>query len=239
MTYYEKEWIEKFNDLIEANLDNPNFATDDYCRELGLSRSQLFRIVKENAQLSISLYIRKRKLLKAKDLLDISDFKIAEVSYQIGLDSPQSFSKFFTREFGISPTEYRKNRTLSEISIPEPSEENMVEVEIKDIVTDNIPRKTSINRLYLFVGLALIIVVLLAFFVQQKGRDRKNTEGVTSSVYKNNSIAILPFKNMGNPETDFFVEGAVEQIYSSLALIEDLNVISKSSSFLFKDSKKL
>ncbi len=232
MTYSENEWLEKLNQLIENNLDNPNFTTDDYYRELGLSRSHMFRLVKEHSQLSISLYIRQRKLLKAKELLDNSDLKIAEISYQIGMDSPQSFSKFFTKEFGISPMEYRKLKLV-------PDEKIISDVVgLEAIVVNNISQNLSKKYLYFGLSITVLLIFAVGFFLLQKGSKALNTEGVSETGSNENSIAILPFKSLGAPETAFFVEGAMEQVYSSLALIESLKVISRSSSSLFQDSKK-
>ncbi len=232
MTYSENDWVEKLNQLIENNLDNPNFTTDDYCRELGLSRSHMFRLVKEHSQLSISLYIRQRKLLKAKELLDNSDRKIAEISYQIGMDSPQSFSKFFTKEFGISPMEYRKLKLVPDAKIMSDG------VGLEAIAVNNIPQKLSKKYLYFGFSITVLIIFTLGFILFQKGTEALDTEGVSETGNNENSIAILPFKSLGAPETTFFVEGAMEQVYSSLALIESLKVISRSSSSLFQDSKK-
>ena len=102
--------IDKINQLIDENLDNQSFSSDTICKELGLSRSQLFRLVKDSSDLSISLYIRQRKLQKAKELLVNSELKISEITYAVGIDFPQSFSKYFTETYGVSPTEYRKNK---------------------------------------------------------------------------------------------------------------------------------
>ncbi len=49
------------------------------------------------------------------------------------------------------------------------------------------------------------------------------------------SIAVLPFVNMSNdPEQDYFSDGITEEIINSLVHLKDLNVASRTSSFLFK-----
>lgn len=49
------------------------------------------------------------------------------------------------------------------------------------------------------------------------------------------SIAVLPFDNMsGDPEQEFFVDGVVEDILTTLAKIEHLFVIARNSSFTYK-----
>ena len=54
--------------------------------------------------------------------------------------------------------------------------------------------------------------------------------------YGDRSIAVLPFDNMSSdPEQVYFVDGVAEEILNLLARIRDLRVISRSSSFAFRD----
>ena len=49
------------------------------------------------------------------------------------------------------------------------------------------------------------------------------------------SIAVLPFENMsGNPEQEYFVDGLVEDITTSLCCIPSLFVIARNSAFTYK-----
>ncbi len=51
------------------------------------------------------------------------------------------------------------------------------------------------------------------------------------------SLAVLPFSNAsGDPEADYLGEGIAESLINSLTAIPDLRVVSRSSSFRFKDS---
>lgn len=50
------------------------------------------------------------------------------------------------------------------------------------------------------------------------------------------SIAVLPFANMsGDPEQDYFADGMVEEIVTGLSRIKWLSVISRSSTFVYKN----
>jgi adenylate cyclase len=49
------------------------------------------------------------------------------------------------------------------------------------------------------------------------------------------SIAVLPFRNLSSdPENEYFSDGVTEEIINALTRVEGLNVIARSSSFLFK-----
>lgn len=53
---------------------------------------------------------------------------------------------------------------------------------------------------------------------------------------KKNTIAVLPFKNISSDEqNEFFSDGITEEIINALSKIDSLNVISRTSSFYFKD----
>lgn len=226
----DKNFIEQLNQLIDKNILNGNYSIDDICLELGMSRSQLFRLVKEETDLSISRYIRRRRLLKGKELIETTDRKIAEVSYEIGLDSPQTFTKYFTEEFGISPSEYRKNRekeTLEET----PSEESVVVQNAESQEVEKVLPAANKQGRYKYVALALLVTVLVAvgaWIIKGSGAFGESE----------NSIAVLPFKSNGNSEAELLAEGVTDQIHGSLATLRHLKVISKNSSELFRESKK-
>src|SRR5256885_5785160 len=49
------------------------------------------------------------------------------------------------------------------------------------------------------------------------------------------SIAVLPFQNMsGDPEQEYFVDGIAEDVLTTLSKIQELMVIARNSSFVFK-----
>lgn len=235
MTNAEKVLIEKLNQIIEDNLENSSFSTDDICRELGISKSQLYRILKELFNLSTSLYIRKRRLLKAKDLLADVNLKIAEISYKTGIDSPQNFSKYFTQEFGLSPTEYRKYPQIKE-------DENT-----RQVITDYSAQRNQTllgkSKTYIYYGIGLSILILLlsgVFFWQKISQTLTDNEPDLNfpSGISDNAIAILPFKNLGTLKNAVFTEGVMEQIHNSLAKINTIKVISTTSSNRYANTNK-
>jgi TolB-like protein/class 3 adenylate cyclase len=53
------------------------------------------------------------------------------------------------------------------------------------------------------------------------------------------SIAVLPFENMsGDPEQEYFADGTVEDVLTTLSKIQELVVIARNSSFVFKGQKR-
>jgi adenylate cyclase len=106
--------LKKLNQIIEANLDNPGFSLDDTCHELGVSRSHLHRVLIEETQLSAALYIRKKRIEKAKELLSTTQLRISEIADAVGISNPANFSKYFLEEYNVSPSEFRKTVVIAE-----------------------------------------------------------------------------------------------------------------------------
>ena len=48
-------------------------------------------------------------MLEARRLLRYTDMQIKVIAYEIGYDDIQAFSRFFKKQEGISPSEFRKN----------------------------------------------------------------------------------------------------------------------------------
>ncbi len=76
-----------------------------------------------------------------------------------------------------------------------------------------------------------------AYGVTLKPGDISSTAPVTTqpALPDRSSIAVLPFDNMsGDPEQDYFADGVVEEIITSLSQLDQLFVISRNSSFAYK-----
>lgn len=53
------------------------------------------------------------------------------------------------------------------------------------------------------------------------------------------SIAVLPFQNMsGDPEQEYFADGVAEDVLTTLSKIQELMVIARNSSFVFKGQNR-
>jgi len=79
---------------------------------LGISRSTLFRCFKAEFGVSVKRYLDNRRLLKAKELLARSVQSISTIGQLCGYTDPLYFSRAFSKNFGLSPGQYR-NRLLN------------------------------------------------------------------------------------------------------------------------------
>jgi len=104
---YDDELLEKLFRIMEENLEETGFNVHKMCSMVHLSHMHLIRKVKQlTGQKPIDL-LKSYRLKRAKELLRQNNLNIAEVAYKVGYDMPNSFSRAFKKEFGISPTAYK------------------------------------------------------------------------------------------------------------------------------------
>lgn len=75
---------------------------------LGISQPYLYKVFKEKCGLSPQEKINNLKILRAKNMLRQETMSITDIAYSLGFATPQDFSKFFKKNTGQSPTNYRQ-----------------------------------------------------------------------------------------------------------------------------------
>ena len=102
----EDKFTQKFFEVIEKNISNPDLNIDMICREVGLSRTNLYRKLKAITDLSPVELIRNKRLEVATRLLQESDYTVSEISTYVGFNSHAYFTQCFKAAYGCSPSEY-------------------------------------------------------------------------------------------------------------------------------------
>ncbi len=91
-----------------------NFRTaislDDIANYLGLSSSYFSRLFSEEVGDGFVAYLTDIRIEKAKELLSQTNLKVYEISYMVGYDNPNYFSRVFKKETGLSPYEFRSHK---------------------------------------------------------------------------------------------------------------------------------
>jgi AraC-like DNA-binding protein len=88
--------------LIEAGLSGP-LAVPEIARRAGISHNQLTRLFRAETGDTVVGYIRRRRLLQARHLLQHTTLSIPAVAATVGIADLQAFNKACRREFGRSP----------------------------------------------------------------------------------------------------------------------------------------
>jgi AraC-like DNA-binding protein len=99
---------DKARRCILRNLRSHRLGVNMLCRELGMSRSSVYRLLE--AEGGVARYIQDLRLSESlAQLSDPSNTKpIATIADELGLMDSSSFSRAFRRQFGISPTDARE-----------------------------------------------------------------------------------------------------------------------------------
>ncbi len=100
--------IREFNFLVEQHFRSKH-SVKEYADLMHRSPKTLSNIFSKVNQKTPLQYIQERRMLEARRSLRYTDKAISEIAYDIGFDDVQSFSRFFKKKEGVSPTGYRDN----------------------------------------------------------------------------------------------------------------------------------
>lgn len=98
--------VERFQRLVERDHARRH-RVFDYASELGVSPGHLSALCRDVLRSSAGRVVRQRVALEARRLLAHSDLTAAQVGFRLGFDDPAYFARFFRREAGLAPTEFR------------------------------------------------------------------------------------------------------------------------------------
>lgn len=101
--------MERVMKVINENIANSTLNVEQLATEVGMSRAQLYRRMKDITGLSASDFIRDQRLRQAAKLLKKQKSTVTQIAYAVGFTSQAHFSTMFKRLYGMSPTEYMEN----------------------------------------------------------------------------------------------------------------------------------
>jgi signal transduction histidine kinase/DNA-binding response OmpR family regulator len=104
----DKKFITDFTALVETNVANDEFSVDDICKQMGISKVQLYRKVKALLNINVNDFIIDTRLQKAKYFLQHEELTISEIAYKVGFSSPAYFSTVFKSKFGVTPKAFKE-----------------------------------------------------------------------------------------------------------------------------------
>ena len=109
ITLESKEFLTKLINVIEANMLNPELGTIFLTEEFNLSKSTLYRKIKNASGMTLNQLIKKVKLDRAAQLLKDESKTITEIVYEVGFNDVKHFREIFNQQFEMSPSKYRKS----------------------------------------------------------------------------------------------------------------------------------
>ena len=109
--------MERIMKAINEHLSDSDFNVEMLTKEVGISRAQLHRKMKEMTGLPISEFIRNIRLEQAVRLLKEQKINVTQVAYTVGFSNLAHFSTVFRKQFGVSPTEYIEQNSQVDTNI--------------------------------------------------------------------------------------------------------------------------
>ena len=104
----DQDFLSKLDTVILQNLEDPHLNVESLASLMNMSRSTLYRKIKEISELSPNELINVSRLRKAAFLLKTSNKKIFEISEEVGYKSQTNFGRNFQKHFGMPPSEFLK-----------------------------------------------------------------------------------------------------------------------------------
>jgi len=104
----DEKFLMTINELIQGNLENPDFSIDELAQALSISRSGFHKKLKGISTLTPNDYIKLIRLKKAAELLRDGHYRVNEICDKVGFNSPSYFSKCFQDQFGMLPSDFAK-----------------------------------------------------------------------------------------------------------------------------------
>jgi len=102
---FEDKFMNQVREIMMSNLANEALDIPHICQALSLSRTQLYRKFRSLTNLTVTQYLLMLRLHKARSILSGKKVTVAEAAYKTGFRNVSHFSRTFTKEFGINPSE--------------------------------------------------------------------------------------------------------------------------------------
>jgi LacI family transcriptional regulator len=88
---------------------------NDIAKSVGLSRRVLEKRFRAHLNCSINDHIRQYRVRRIEELLAGSEMTISEIALFMGFPDAAHIARYFKRETGVNPAEYRRNRPASSV----------------------------------------------------------------------------------------------------------------------------
>jgi YesN/AraC family two-component response regulator len=108
-TSHDEIFLKNAMDVVERHIGNAEFRVCTFVSEMNMSRSVLYRKFESLTGQSVNEFVRNVRLKRAAQILALNELTVSEVSYEVGFNDPQYFSKCFNKFFGMTPSEYARN----------------------------------------------------------------------------------------------------------------------------------
>jgi len=112
ITSIDKQFLKNATEIIKTNLSEDLFSVEVFAEKIAMSRSQLHRKLIAVIDESPGDLIRRIRMTTATKLIEQKFGNISEIALEVGYSNPANFTRSFTKQFGVSPSEYQNKKSL-------------------------------------------------------------------------------------------------------------------------------
>ncbi|HJR99980.1 MAG TPA: two-component regulator propeller domain-containing protein [Flavobacterium sp.] len=102
----DEKFLKKLDEEILKNITDSDLSVESLAEIMNMSRSTLYRKIKDISNLSPNELINIVRLKRAAELLLNQDYKMYEIAEMVGYKSQTSFGRNFQKHFAMTPSEY-------------------------------------------------------------------------------------------------------------------------------------
>ena len=118
-----KKNLQNMNDMEQAAQYfrmhyNKPISIEDYAVSHNMSISWFIQNFRQYANTTPAQYVQSLRLTNAKMLLETTNYNITEIANLVGYENPLYFSRFFRKQCGMSPSQFRKQLVLNAENCP-------------------------------------------------------------------------------------------------------------------------
>ena len=105
----QNDLVREFNYLVETHFKEKH-AVADYAEMLFKSPKTITNVFKTLGEKTPLQFIQERLMLESRRLLWYTDRDVSQIAYDLGFNDIQTFSRFFKKQQGTSPSQYRAEK---------------------------------------------------------------------------------------------------------------------------------
>lgn len=150
-----KQKVNQVLDYISANLHSP-LQLDVIADKINVSQRQLLRIMSSVLNEPLYTYVARQRLERAVLYMQTEEMSLSKLAAMVGYDNPQSFSKAFKKQFGISPKAYL----------------NELKTRLEGYVQSSGNRSSLPSEICIFEGLELVYIRIFGKYGEEEPYEK-------------------------------------------------------------------
>ena len=102
-------FMQQVIEVMEKNFDNSEFGVQELAEAMHMNRSILSKKLNTETGLPTAQFIRNYRLDIAKKMItdNVANRNITEIAYRVGFNDPKYFTRCFTKQYGVSPSQFK------------------------------------------------------------------------------------------------------------------------------------